>query len=110
MAEETKMSCSAAILYALITTPLTVMLRGWTLQTLWAWFVAGVFGVQMLSVPQAIGLSLLLSFATLQISPRDLKPDHDGVTWERTIFGTVLSVLACGFALAGGWIVHHFWM
>lgn len=110
MANETKMSCSAAILYSAITMPLTLMLRGWTLQTLWAWFIVPVFGLTVLTVPRAIGLSLLISFVTLQINPRDLKPDPNGLTWDRTILGTIMNVLACAFSLGIGWIVHHFWM
>ena len=34
--------------------------QGWALSTLWSWFVADFLGLPLLTIPQAIGIALLV--------------------------------------------------
>ncbi len=78
------------------------LLRGLVLQALWLWFVAETFALDPLTLVQAIGLSLIVSFLTYQY---DARADDDKSAAE-TI--TVASVLLNGFAYLVGAIVHSF--
>lgn len=42
------------------------ILNGWALSTIWGWFVVPTFGVPALSIPTAIGISIVLSLLTHQ--------------------------------------------
>ncbi len=79
---------------------LSSCLRGWVLQKLWAWFIASWFGVAMLSLPVALGLSTIVTVLILDVSiTRD---KHD---WSVMI---VFSITHSLIALGVGWIITLF--
>ena len=76
-------------------------LNGWALSKLWAWFIVSTFGLSALSIPAAIGLSLVVGYLT-----QTLKPDKDKKPyWETLVEGGVASTVKPLFALAFGAIV-----
>ena len=74
---------------------------GYVLSILWGWFFVPVFGLPTLSVPQAIGISLIVGFLTYHYQYEE---DDEEVLLKR-IVGIFLVPLEC---LIIGWIVHLF--
>jgi len=44
----------------------STLLNGWVFSILWAWFIIPVFGLPALTIGQAIGLSMVVTFLTYQ--------------------------------------------
>jgi len=89
----------------LFTFVVIVALRGWVLTKLWGWFVVTTFGLAQISIPQAIGLSLLVIFFQ-----REQKTEKTGADWFKSEFAGVCwrgiaGPLAC---LGFGWIYSLF--
>lgn len=45
---------------------LSAILNGFALKTLWGWFVVETFGLRNLTIPQALGITLVVGFLTHQ--------------------------------------------
>ncbi|HEY3544739.1 MAG TPA: hypothetical protein VGK17_01450 [Propionicimonas sp.] len=73
------------------------LLRGFTISTLWGWYVVPTFGAPSLSVVAAIGISLLVGLLTAKAPPKDERGDTE------VIYPLVWSLTICGFALLFGW-------
>jgi hypothetical protein len=71
------------------------VVNGYVLSCLWHWFVATQFGFPELTVLQSVGLGLIASFMTHQLTT---KPD--GETLVAYIF------VRPGFVLLFGYIIH----
>jgi hypothetical protein len=83
--------------------PISIIVRGFVLQTLWGWFVVTTFAMMALTIPQALGLSAIVVFLTYHINPRRAqKDDHTALEMLFT------SLIWSGMVLAMGWIVHLF--
>ena len=54
-------------LFALILSIAAIIFRGYGVSVLWSWFVVYQFGANPISIPVAIGLSLIVSLTTIQI-------------------------------------------
>jgi high-affinity Fe2+/Pb2+ permease len=72
--------------------------RGFALSILWGWFIVPVFGLPALSIPFAIGLSLVVGFLT------DHVDDKDG-DWSAAVYKAAIGPAV---ALLIGWIVTKF--
>lgn len=77
---------------------INVLLNGFALKILWGWFIVPTFNVPGLSIPAALGFSVIVSLLTKQYledkrSPRDKIIYHFSVP----VFG-----------LAIGWTFHLF--
>jgi hypothetical protein len=91
----------AVIVAVLLTIPIAIV-RGVVLVALWDWFVTPL-GVASISIPQAIGLALIVGF----LIPTQTRDDenHDsvwavvGYTFAGSVFGALLT-LALGALLA----------
>ena len=59
------MTGGSKVLLAIISVPLLVLLHGYTVQTLWAWFIVPHFGVSSLPFVTALGIGLLVSYLTM---------------------------------------------
>ena len=92
----------AGCVVALLLAPLLIVLRGWVLSKLWLWLIVPTFGLRVLSVWQAIGLSVIVGVLTMKASD----PDDDTVL-ETTIRLTIYAVLSYGMALSVGYVVSH---
>jgi hypothetical protein len=102
-------SCLVSIL-ALIATPFAYIVNGWALSLLWDWFVVSTFDVPSLSIPIAIGLSIVVGYLTASAPDLDKasKPKSD---WEQVaslFMGLLYSFFHPLFALGIGWIVLQF--
>ena len=43
-----------------------VILNGWVLSKLWSWFIVAKFGLPVLSIPEAIGIAMVVAHLTWQ--------------------------------------------
>lgn len=88
----------------LITMSYGAIISGYTLATLWGWFVVPVFALPALGIMQAYGLMLISSL--LRGIPKSEKEEK---TFGRKIGEAVLrSTLLCGIILGTGYIVKEF--
>lgn len=82
----------------------TNLLSGWALSILWAWFVVAVFALPALSIPQTIGVSLVVSYLTHQVDHKDDRTRPFAEILASSIaYGTLkpLFALASGLAVKG---------
>lgn len=93
-----------AALVLLIVLPLIIaasaVVNGFVLVHLWGWFFVPVLGLPLLSIPQAVGISLVVSFLTHQAHVE--KENPDGVKVLTSAFLRPL------LALLIGWVVKQF--
>ncbi len=86
--------------------PFTATLNGWALHKLWAWFIVPPLGVSPLSIPEAIGVSLIASYVTW--FHVDAKAD-DSITGKEKIVVSIVGAVARPLvAVFFGWIVRGF--
>ncbi len=83
---------------------LSVMWRGYAFSVLWGWFVMPYFGVAALSIPVAIGLTMVVSFLTYQFT----HTEDNRSSREKIIEGITIGLLRPAFALLFGWVVTLF--
>lgn len=76
-----------------------ITLNGWALSVLWGWFVVPVFNVNNLSVIQALGISVVVSFFKGYQETVEVKKQQ----WVAA-FGKVASWPLS--TLAYGWVIH----
>ena len=78
---------------------------GWVLSILWDWFVVSLFGLQSLSIPQAIGFSLVVGYLTHQTMPNQKNKD------DKVDYVALASQLLKPFmALFIGWVVYTYFI
>lgn len=77
---------------------------GYALSILWGWFIVKTFNAPALTIPIAIGISMIVNYLTQSI---DTKKNDDSATiiLIKAIF---VSILKPGFALLFGWVVVQF--
>ena len=81
------------------------LLRGYIISKLWFWFVVPTFALNPLTIVQAIGLSLIISYVT--ISKKELEPKDEDFFIEASKSFMVSIILAI-YALFTGWIITLF--
>lgn len=82
---------------------LKYFLNGVALQLLWGWFIIPIFHLPPLSLLQAIGVGMVVSFLTKQYIP---KGEGEGENETgKIILHIILSPLV---AIVIGWIIHSF--
>jgi hypothetical protein len=79
--------------------------RGYVLTVLWAWFVVPTFGLPALALAPAIGLSLVVSFLTHQLTSKEDDKRDFSDRMARAIGVVLLMPL---FVLGIGWVVRQF--
>lgn len=90
-----------ALMGFLITLPVAMVVRGWVAVKLWGWILLPIYGVQVPTIAQVIGLSVLVSFAIPSRSNRDGKAQ----VVETFFQSMILSLLYLGI----GYVVS-FWV
>lgn len=75
------------------------LLNGVALKLLWGWFMVPTFGLPVISLVQALGIMIIISFLAHQHIP--MYKDFEN---EQFFFLILIPVLA----MAVGWIVHLF--
>lgn len=84
---------------------LSSILNGYVLSVLWGWFMVPTFHVPALTLAPAIGLAMVVSYLTYQISDCE---ESDKGFGEKIARGVAYAIMKPGFALFAGWIVHKF--
>lgn len=79
---------------------LSSVLGGFVLVKLWGWFIIPTFGLPALSIPVAIGITLMSKYMTIQKKPE--MQDDDFVSQYSFAIAFPLVTLIIG------WIVHFF--
>jgi hypothetical protein len=64
-------------IYIFVLIPLFMIYSGFVLSLLWQWFAVGIFGMQPISIPEAIGVSLLIGYLAHQMTPGDEREAKD---------------------------------
>jgi hypothetical protein len=80
--------------------PFEATLSGFVIVKLWAWFVVTTWGLRPLRISQALGLSLLIHYATNSTS--------DAKEKRSTAEAVGISIFFPLFILFFGWIYHLF--
>lgn len=93
-----------AIVGVLFLSAINIVLSGYVISVLWLWFVVSTFNIAALSVAQAIGLALVVSYLTHQ----NQEENTEGSPSEKLIKHFLTSVFRAVFALGIGWIVTLF--
>ena len=78
---------------------------GYALSILWRWFMVPLFGFCDLSIPYAIGLTLIVRFLThIQVYDKDNREHFN----EKLVFSIAIAIFSPAFVLLFGWIIHMF--
>jgi hypothetical protein len=93
-----------AIAAFLLLIALEVVLSGYAISVLWVWFVVDTFNIAALSIPQCIGLALLVSYMTKQYQ----NDKQEGTATEQLIKAVFILLFKTAFALTVGWVVTLF--
>ena len=92
----TVMGCVGAIL----SIPLSIVLKGWVMTILWGWFVVPLFHAPSLRIPYALGLSSVIAiFGPTPTAPANSKDS----SWAVLMTGILMAPL---WSLAWGWLIH----
>lgn len=76
------------------------ILKGWALSVVWAWFIVPTFALPALTIPQAIGISIVAAM----VKPGNIESENKGGIW---LYSVKLSALI-GMAMLIAWIVSKF--
>jgi putative Mn2+ efflux pump MntP len=82
----------------------STIFNGFALAQLWEWFITTTFAIKAITIPQAIGLSMVIGFITGNYNTESNDKD-DTEKWIKAI---VLAILKPTFALVFGWIIYQF--
>lgn len=87
------------IIVTLFVIPVSIIYGGFVVSILWKWFIAPIFLLQHLTITQAIGLSLFITYFTIN------KETPSEASWEILISYMLMKPT---IALASGWVVYMF--
>lgn len=82
------------------------ILNGWVLSILWGWFISPVFGIPAITVGQAIGLAMVVSYLTYQHTENNASKKDEKTSYY---VGLIVALLLRPLVTLGiGYIVHLF--
>lgn len=93
------------VCFTIIAIAVVALISGFTLQTLWSWFIVPTFSIQPLTIIQAVGISFFIKY--LQMSLKDFK-NSEPVSVSEKIKIFVMFVVIKVYVLALGWIITLF--
>lgn len=97
-----------AIFGALVSIPallaISTILNGWVLVYLWLWFISPVFGLAELTLGQAIGLSMVVSFLSYQYIESQKSKDSD--LFESLFTAFFISIFRPALVFSFGWLIQ----
>lgn len=73
-----------------------MVIRGIIIQLCWRWFIAAPFALPFLSIPQALGIGLLISYLTLDTGKEDTRPFAEKLL---VMFIAPMLLLFCAYVL-----------
>jgi len=90
------------LVVALLATPFGVMLKGWTLLKMWAWFALPLGAPDLLNLWHGVGLAAVVSM----MAPTPPASSDDRGARETAIRAILSMALTPLFILFFGWLVH----
>ena len=87
-------------LFVLLSLIPIAIVRGFVLTVLWAWFVTEPFGVHQISVPEGLGIALIVGMLTHNYNENE-NLDRD------LLENLMVSLVSPVVTLAFGWIYHQ---
>ncbi len=102
----TKKATIMKIVGYIASTVLSKLYGGWVFAQLWAWFVVRTFGLPPITIPVAIGLSIIATKLTYQFGPGmfDDEKDED----KRRLGVLIIPLVANTLWLIFGYVVAWF--
>jgi hypothetical protein len=85
--------CIAVLLFAPVAIALAAIMKGWALSKLWMWFIVDIFHLPPLSMGQAYGLALVISYLTHQVTNCQEKEEELSTKIVGMIIGPVIAAL-----------------
>jgi hypothetical protein len=102
---DTFLSCLGAIGLVIILVPLSIIMHGWVLSIMWRWFMVPLFGLPVLTIPYAIGISAVVAlFKGNSTTNKDDNKTATAKFLEALFVAFVAPLISLGF----GWIVLQF--
>ena len=99
--EKTFLSCIGAFALIVILPVASSLIYGFVLLRLWEWFVVPTFGLPLLSLPVAVGISLIVSLLTIS-SPKTKDTREDSEKWVDRGVALIVPLLYLFF----GWLFY----
>jgi hypothetical protein len=108
MTTREKIGCLGSVFY-LLSIPVFYVLRGWTLATLWGWFVVPIFELPVLPLGYAVGLMYIVWYIQSKFDPDASEAYKDSEKWTQRVW----SVLVYGYLtpvvyVGVGWVILQF--
>lgn len=72
------------------------ILEGWVLSVVWSWFAVPIFALPTITIPQGIGIALLIGLLTKQYVPQK---DKDRGIWTWIVLRPLVVLTAAWIAL-----------
>lgn len=94
-----------ALILAAALIPVEAIISGFAFKVSWTWFVVATFGVAPLTIPQALGLALMVSYATYHPPGKKSPKDAEEFSALEVVAG---GFLRSGFMLLIGYVYHCF--
>lgn len=82
----------------------SAIVNGLTVSILWRWFIVSKFDLPALTIPQAMGFSLVVSYLTVVLK----KDESNQPYWKTLLEGFLTSVIKATFALIIGLCINIF--
>ena len=83
---------------------ISLIVSGFVVLKLWAWFIVPIFEAQPLRLVEAIGLMFFINYLKAKY---DKEADKDKF-WEQFATNFASVIIYAGFALLAGWVVSLF--
>ena len=80
------------------------MLNGWAISTLWGWFIVPVFHLSLLTMKQAIGFGLVISYLTSTPAHAATQKKETKDQFTNTLIIIVYNITKPLLAVAVGWV------
>jgi len=81
----------------------SILIQAYVVMKMWEWFIAGVFGIQVITLIQAAGITLLVTYLRMKAKKSD-----EETTFKTFITSFVMSICMSAFALLLAYIIHLF--
>ncbi len=91
-----------SILVLFIVSPI---INGWVLSKIWLWFIVHSFNAPVISIPEAIGLMILIGF----FKGKEVDDEYETKSlWEKIAYLFIRVVVKSGFLLLFALIIKQF--
>ena len=89
---------------AIILMVLSAIFSGYALSVLWSWFIVPTFGLPAISIPVAIGISIIVGYMSRSVTEKDEDESFGDIMTK----GIITAITKPAMALLIGYVVHLF--